>query len=410
MTVQRLSELSYENTELLRAWYMKRICFFSGDITRGGGTESVAVLIANGLAGQGKHEILFLSLVEQQRTPAFYIRPEIRRYHLGEKWIQPGPGYLAVLPKLRRFLREQRVDILVDIDIVLDILSLPVRRGTRIKVVSWGHFSFYFEQESLYRRWILRFGAKRADYCITINEENCRCYEQYLHRDKALRTIYNPAVSGRRQDIVSGSESGHARDVASDSGCSCVKKTVPETVLGERYILWAGRLTEIKGVDYLAETAERVLKILPGWKWLVAGDGELQGWLENFSREHGLVDRLVLLGRVADLEPYYKDAGIFVLTSHSEGLPMCLLEAKSHGLPCVSFDIRTGPGEIIRDGVNGYLVEPYDCGRLAERIVKLASDDSLREQFARDAVLDMEKFDLECILDSWNEVFESLCR
>ena len=373
---------------------MKRICFFSGDITRGGGTESVAVLIANGLAGQGRHEILFLSLVEQQRTPAFYIRPEIRRYHLGEKWIQPGPGYLAVLSKLRRFLREQRVDILVDIDIVLDILSLPVRRETGVKVVSWGHFSYYFEQESLYRRWILRFGAKRADYCITINEENRRCYEQYLHRDKALRTIYNPAVSCRRKEIDSDREHGSVQTAVSDG----------------KYILWAGRLTEIKGVDYLAETAERVLKILPGWKWLVAGDGELREWLENFGRGHGLADRLVLLGRVADLEPYYRDAGIFVLTSHSEGLPMCPLEAKSQGLPCVSFDIRTGPGEIIRDGVNGYLVEPYDCGRLAERIVELASDDSLREQFARDAALDMEKFDLECILDSWNEVFESLCR
>lgn len=377
---------------------MKKICFFSGDITRGGGTESVAALIANGLAGQGKYEILFLSLVEQQRAPAFFIRPEIQRYHLGEKWIQPGPGYLAVLPKLKRFLREQKVDILVDIDIVLDILALPVRGGTGIKVVSWGHFSYYFEQESLYRRWILKLGARRVDYCVTINEENRRCYEQYLHRKKALRTIYNPAVSGRQQAA------------ASDSACSHAQESAPAAASGERYILWAGRLTEIKGVDYLAETAERVLKLLPGWKWLVAGDGELREWLESYSREHGLEGRLVLLGRVEELEPYYRNAGIFALTSHSEGLPMCLLEAKSHGLPCVSFDIRTGPGEIIRDGVNGYLVEPYDCGRLAERIVTLASDDGLREQFARNAALDMEKFDLERILDSWNEVFESLCR
>lgn len=377
---------------------MEKICFFSGDITRGGGTESVAVLIANGLAGQGKYEVIFLSLVEQQEAPSFFISPEIQRYHLGEKWIQPGPGYLAVLPKLKRFLLEQHVDILVDIDIVLDVLSLPVRRRTGIKVVSWGHFSYYFEQESLYRRWILKFGAKRADYCITINEENRRCYEQYLHRKKALRTIYNPAVPGRRQAAVSGGV------------CGCVQKAVPEAVFGEKYIFWAGRLTEIKGVDYLAETAERVLKRLPGWKWLVAGDGELREWLENNLREHGLGGRLVLLGRVEDLEPYYRNAGIFALTSRSEGLPMCLLEAKSHGLPCVSFDIRTGPDEIIRDGVNGYLVEPYDCEKLAERIVKLASDDGLRKRFSRGAALDMGKFELEHILDSWNEVFEGLCR
>lgn len=379
---------------------MGKICFFSGDITRGGGTESVAVLIANGLAQQGKHEIVFLSLVEQQETPFFSICPEIRRYCLGEKWIQPGPGYLAVLPRLRRFLREQSVDVLVDIDIVLDILSVPVRKGSGTRVVSWGHFSYYFEQESLYRRLIMRFGTKRADYCVTINEENRRCYERYLHRCRAVRTIYNPAMPGVR-GIVKDNDPGIVSNNAPEA--------VPEAATGGNYIFWVGRLVEIKGVDYLAETAERVLKALPGWRWLVAGDGEMRGWLEDYVRLHGLEGRLVLLGRVEDLQRYYSQAGIFALTSRSEGLPMCLLEAKSHGLPCVSFDIRTGPDEIIRDGVNGYLVEPYDCEKLAEKLVKLASDEELRSQFARNAALDMEKFDLEHILESWNEVFESLC-
>lgn len=361
---------------------MGKICFFSGDITREGGTESVAILIANGLAKQRKHEIIFLSLVEQQEMPFFTICPEIKRYHLGEKWLQPGPGYLAVLPKLRRFLREQRVDVLVDIDIVLDSLSIPVRRGSGTKVVSWGHFSFFYEKKSLYRRLIQKYAAWKADYCVTINEENRQCYERYLHRSKKIRTIYNPAVIETRETNVAK----------------------------ENYIFWAGRLIERKGVDYLAETADRVLKELPDWRWLVAGDGEERDWLEGYIAEHELTDRLILLGRVSDLWQYYEKAGIHVLTSRAEGLPMCLLEAKSHDLPCVSFDISTGPAEIIRDGVNGYLVEPFDCGKMAERIVKLATDEGLRRQFARNAALDMEKFDMEHILKSWNEVFESLCR
>lgn len=392
---------------------MKKICFFSGDITKGGGTERVAVLIANGLARQGKYEILFLSLVERQETPFFAICPEIRRYRLGEKWIQPGPGYLAVLPKLKRFVREQRVDVLVDIDIVLDALSVPVCAGSGTKVVSWGHFSYYFEQESLYRRLIMRLVTRRADYCVTINEENRRCYERYLRRSRAVRTIYNPAAPGERGEGASESVPEAVSESAQGIVPGAVSESVPEFVsdvsTGGDYILWVGRLVEIKGVDYLAETAERVLKALPGWRWLVAGDGGLRGWLEDYIRRKGLEGRLVLLGRVEELQQYYSRAGIFALTSRSEGLPMCLLEAKSHGLPCVSFDIRTGPDEIIRDGVNGYLVEPYDCGKLADRIVKLASDEELRRQFARNAAMDMEKFELEHILGSWNEVFESLC-
>lgn len=359
----------------------RKICFFSGDITRGGGTESTAVLLANALAEQGKYKILFLSLVEQRREPLFWIRPEIERHHLSEKWILPGPGYLAVLPKLKRFLESRKIDILVDIDIVLDSLSLPVRGRGGPKVISWGHFSYYFEQKSLYRRLILRLGAKLADYCITINKENFRCYEKYLHRTQALRTIYNPSVTEKREEHV------------------------PK----ENCILWVGRLTKIKGVDYLAETADRVLHVLPGWKWMVAGDGEEREWLESYIAGHGLEGRLVLLGRVEDLRPYYEKAQICVLTSRSEGLPMCLLEAKGYGLPCVSFDIQAGPGEIIRDGVNGFLVEPYDCPGLAERILELASDERLREEFSQNASLDREKFDLNQIVASWNEVFESLC-
>ena len=360
---------------------MKKICFFSGDITREGGTESVAVMIANGLAAQGKYEILILSLVEQKRDPFFAIDPRIKRYHLGEKWIQPGAGYLKVLPKLKRFLKEQKIDVLVDIDIVLDILSLPVRGGSRTKVISWGHFSYYYEQKSLYRRIILKIGARRADYCVTLNRENQRCYERYQHRSRAIKTIYNPAVCEKRE------------------------KNVPKG----NYIFWVGRLIERKGVDYLADTAKRVLTELPEWKWLVAGDGEEREWLETYILEHGLQDRLVLLGNVSDLWEYYEMARIHVLTSRWEGLPMCQLEAKSHGLPCVSFDISTGPGEIIRDGVNGYLIKPFDCGEMAEKIVKLAKEEPLRKQFSQNASLDLEKFDLQTILNSWNEVIDSLC-
>lgn len=360
---------------------MRKICFFSGDITRGGGTENVAVLIANALAEQEKYIILFLSLVEQQEIPFFSIDQRIKRFHLGERWIQPGPGYFTVLPKLRRFLKEQEVDVLVDIDIVLDILTIPVRRSSGVRVVSWGHFSFYFEQESFYRRLIMKIATKRADYCVTINEENRRCYEKHLRRKTAVKTIYNPAVRGEREGDI------------------------PK----EKYIFWVGRLVEEKGVDYLAEAATLVLKALPDWKWLVAGDGGEREWLECYIAEHGLEDRLVLLGNVKDIWQYYEKAEIHVLTSRWEGLPMCLLEAKSHGLPCVSFDTSTGPKEIIRDGINGYLVEPYDCPKLAEKIVELAEDEMLRKKFAQNASLDMEKFDLKNILDSWNEVFESLC-
>lgn len=360
---------------------MKTVCFFSGDITRGGGTERVAALIANGLVSRGRYRIMFLSLVEQKQEPFFYIDDRISRHALGDRWIRPGAGYLKLLPRLKRFLREREVDVLVDIDIVLDALALPVARSAGTRVISWGHFSYYFERSSLYRRYIMRYSAGRADYCVTINEENARCYREHLHRKRDIRVIYNPVETAAPDHI------SHR----------------------EKQILWVGRLVDIKGVDYLAETAKKVLQTYRDWQWIVVGEGEKREYLEQFIRENDLEGRLVLAGTVTDVSQYYMQASIYALTSRSEGLPMCLLEAKSYGLPCVSFDIRTGPNEIIRDGVNGYLVPPYDCDRMADRVGELIENETLREQFAGQTGLDMDKFELGSIIESWDEVIGSVC-
>ena len=131
---------------------MKKICFFSGDITRSGGTERVATMIANELAKQGNYEIIFLSLCEQNEKPFYVLEQCIKRYKLGEKWLNPGPAYFPLIPKLRRFLKEQSVDVIVDIDIVLDVLSIPASRRMKTKVVSWEHFNCDYEMSIFYRR------------------------------------------------------------------------------------------------------------------------------------------------------------------------------------------------------------------------------------------------------------------
>ena len=171
---------------------MKKICFFSGDITRSGGTERVAAMIANGLQQTGRYEIVFLSLVEKNKDTFFSLDSAVSRYALGKKWISPGPGYLKLLPKIRRFIRQQNIDIIVDIDIVLDILSIPACRGMKVKIVSWDHFNFDFEMSVFYRRMILKYSVKHTDVVITLTKENEEAYRRQLGRTENITTIYNP--------------------------------------------------------------------------------------------------------------------------------------------------------------------------------------------------------------------------
>ncbi len=79
---------------------------------------------------------------------------------------------------------------------------------------------------------------------------------------------------------------------------------------------------------------------------------------------------------------------------------------KSWGLPLMSFDIMTGPSDIIQDGVNGYLVEAGNIDEMAERIVELIKDDSKRRTFSKASQKDMEKFDFSRIKVKWKEALE----
>lgn len=369
-----------ESVARMREARLKTICFFSGDITRGGGTERVAVTVANGLAEQSRYRILVLSLTEQSEKLFFSLHDDVAHYALGDKWLNPGPGYLKVIPKLRHFLKEQEIDVIVDIDIVLDALSLPAAKGLKTKIVSWEHFNCEFEMTSLYRRCILKYSVKRTDYVITLTERDRADYEKKLGRTRNICAVGNPVQATAWE----------------------------EDTKRENWLITVGNLVPVKGLDYLGKIAADVLKTHPDWKWMILGEGKERPYLERLIRENALDGRLCLAGRVSNVDSYLKRSKIYVMTSRREGLPMCLLEAKLYGLPAVSFDVATGPAEIVEDGVNGYLIAPYDCRAMADKLGILMENGTLWEQFSGNAHRGLDMFRLEHILNCWNKILEEL--
>ena len=104
----------------------------------------------------------------------------------------------------------------------------------------------------------------------------------------------------------------------------------------------------------------------------------------------------------------YQDYGIFALTSLREGLPMVLLEAKAFSVPLVSFDVETGPSEIIVDGHDGFLVPCYDCDVFAEKLAALMDDDSLRARFSEASQETVQKFSEDCVYEDWKSAIKQL--
>lgn len=364
---------------------MKNICFFSGDITRPGGTERVSTIIANGIAAAGNYQVCFLSIVEGRQEPSFHISPKIPRYTLKHdgKWISPGPGYVPLLPALRRFLKKHQIGVIIDIDLVLDVLSIPAAAGLPAKVVSWEHFHYYYEQETLYRRVIAAFSARFSDYMVVLTPQDLRNYQEKLRRRDRIDYIFNPI----------------------ESAPSCAPDADSRR---EKIILTVGRLNHFKGIDLLAQIVPKVLREHEDWKWYFLGEGEYRTILEETRSRYRLEEQLILTGVVSNVEDYLRRASLCVLASRTEPFGMCILEAKTQGVPCVSFDVPYGPSIIIEDGQNGFLIPPFDLEQMAEKITLLMEDTALREQFIRNTGMGMEKFRLEPILRKWEDLLSRM--
>jgi glycosyltransferase involved in cell wall biosynthesis len=88
---------------------------------------------------------------------------------------------------------------------------------------------------------------------------------------------------------------------------------------------------------------------------------------------------------------------------------MVLIESMSCGLPVVSFDCECGPKEIITDGVDGFLVTPFDITDLASKICVLVENSQLRKDMGKEAQIKSTSFSSDLIMPMWVKLFNELC-
>lgn len=127
-------------------------------------------------------------------------------------------------------------------------------------------------------------------------------------------------------------------------------------------ILFVGRLTKQKGVTYIIDAVNEILKMRSVLKGNIAcdiiGDGPLRGVLEKKVKELGLGDIIKFYGWVPreKLPSFYQNADVFVLPSSDEGMPNVVLEAMASGLPIITTFVP-GSEELVVGGENGMLVK-----------------------------------------------------
>lgn len=174
-------------------------------------------------------------------------------------------------------------------------------------------------------------------------------------------------------------------------------------------IVTAGRFVPQKRFDLLIEAFALIAASHPDWNMVIHGDGPDRKELEELLEERDLQERVRLPGWSDELATELSKGGFFVLSSEYEGFGNVICEAMAVGLPVVSFDCPSGPGDIVRHEVDGLLVEPLNVEKLAQAMAHMMSDISLRRKMGKRALEVLERFSLEQTLVLWDEVF-SMCR
>ena len=148
------------------------------------------------------------------------------------------------------------------------------------------------------------------------------------------------------------------------------------------FLLFIGRLRELKGIDYLLGAMPKVVYEFPGVKLLIIGEGEEKENLTAFADKIDLLDKNVIFtGAVQNdkLPGYYATADIFIGPSTTEGLGLVFIEAMSCGCPVIASDIPA-LADIIIDGETGFVVPPKNSVKISEKIIALLKDKPLRDE------------------------------
>ncbi len=313
---------------------MKRICFFIGDLNNSGGTERVSSVIASELQRRG-YQIHMLSL-QCGDNPFFELAEGIE---VNQLFTTPGRGMLRLpqaIVKLRRYLQQHQIDILIDVESMLALYTLPAVMGLKVRHICWEHFNYKVDLGKASRRLARKLAARFADDVVTLTERDKQLWISNTTCKANIIAIPNP-VTIELPTIINPHK--------------------------EKLFLAVGRLTHQKGFDLLLQAWAQVTNLHPDWRLHIVGDGEDKKMLEQLRRDLNIEASTELLPNTNNIAEHYQQAAFFVMSSRFEGLPLVLIEAQAYGLPIVSFNCDTGPEEIIRN--SGWIVESYSISDFA---------------------------------------------
>lgn len=361
-----------------------------------GGTVRTVLNQATGMAAAG-HDTEVVSVLRQRESPHFPIDPRIRLRSLVDEVGDPPttdrrsrrrPRHIPrgehggrtlnrhVEQTIITYLSGLRDGVLVTTRPALNLLAARYVPRTVVRVAQ-EHMNFATHRRDVQKaitRWY-----PRLDAVVALTRTDQTDYDRLLPDTRVVR------IPNAVRSLDQERSSQH-----------------------NKIVIAAGRLVAQKGFDLLISAFSRVAAAHPDWQLRIYGGGGRKPSLRQLIEDLHLYNHVYLMGRTERMEKELSKASIVVLSSRFEGLPMVLLEAMSHAIPVVAFDCPTGPGEVVSDGVDGFLVPPEDVDGLADAMLRLIDDPPLRMKIGSAALLTAAAHGPDRVNPQWESLFADL--
>lgn len=376
---------------------MKKISILSLHLGYGGIEKSI-IALANLLADNYNVEIACSYKLYDK--PAFNINKKVKIRYLTKdiapnknefkdalkhknipNIIHEGKKSINVL-KLRKstmidYIKNTDSDIIISSrDIFDDWLGKYAKDG--VVKIGWEHNHFHGNMK--YANKIVKY-ARKLDYFVLVSKE-LRDYYGGRLKDTKCKCVYIPNIIDKLPKYLSR--------------------------LNKKRLVSVGRLSPEKGPMDLLRIYNRINEIHPDWKLDIIGDGPERAKMEEYILENNLSKNVTLHGfRNKDyIDDILHNSSIYLMTSFTESFGIVLIEAMSHGVPCIAFDSAEGARELIDHGENGFLVKDRDFSKYINRVFKLIDDKTLRETIGKNAYEEAKLYTGEVVIKLWIDLLE----
>lgn len=351
----------------------KNVVFFTArDLSNVGGGERMLSFVANKLCSDYK----IIILTPYDSNCYYKLDDKVSLMSLELKYQSNGIKrkiqYLSIIKRLRQWMNINSYDYFITSSSMAFLLTSLICWKKDSRLYAWMHLSYYHSTSKILK-WIEKASYKKFNI-ISINTLDMEVYRKF---SSSVIQIPNPRPF----------------------------KSIEKSSLDEKRIISVGRLEQGKRFDLLIDVCTSVFKKIPEWTLDIYGqdDGEKSSLIKQIA-EREMSDRIRIHKPISNIKDEYLKSSIFVTATRIEAFSLVLIEACECGLPCISFDVPSGPRDIIDNNINGYLLEDGDLEKFEEKLTCLMLSDNLRKSMGNNAIVKAKMFDEEIIMKKWHQL------